>query len=121
MEKYKKKRFREVSKPLGSIFLYSLFSETMASIEVCLDKINELAEFAGLTSVLLKEQTTKLQKSIQDLEKSAEKSNLLKLNADLENKLFDQIAESNKARSELVDLKFQTQGNFIIRLFNFDL
>jgi len=81
----------------------------MASIEVCLDKINELAEFAGLTSVLLKEQTTKLEKSIQDLEKSAEKSNLLKLNADLENKLLDQIAESNKARSELVDLKFQTQ------------
>ena len=38
-----------------------------ASVEVCLEKINELAEFAGLTSVLLKEQTTKLQRSVQVL------------------------------------------------------
>ena len=80
-----------------------------ASVEVCLEKINELAEFAGLTSVLLKEQTAKLQRSVQDLE-SIGKNNLEKLNAELKNNFSDKvIAQSNRDREEI-----NKSGSFII-------
>ena len=81
-----------------------------ASVEVCLEKINELAEFAGLTSVLLKEQTAKLQRSVQDLE-SIGKNNLEKLNAELKNNFSDKVmAQSISNREEINKLRLQTQG-----------